>query len=86
MELWGILNGLKLVQRRGYDQVIIHSDSLEVVKSILGSSSIEQNQVADCLAKQALIEKDNSQVLDIPPVMALTFIDREKFTGVTFAQ
>ncbi|MBA0610828.1 hypothetical protein Godav_011606, partial [Gossypium davidsonii] len=113
MELWGILNSLKLVQRRGYDQVIIHSDSLEVVKSILGSSSIvsnsalirrihnilsqgnqwflryilrEQNQVADCLAKQALIEKDNSQVLDIPPVMTRTFIDREKFTGGTFAQ
>ncbi|MBA0752032.1 hypothetical protein Gogos_000913 [Gossypium gossypioides] len=109
----GILDGLKLVQRRGYDQVIIHSDSLEVVKGILGSSSTvsnsalirrihnilsqenqwflryipsEQNQVADCLAKQTLIEKVNLQILDIPPEMVHTFFDRDKSTVVTFAQ
>ncbi|KAH1096691.1 hypothetical protein J1N35_013612 [Gossypium stocksii] len=33
-ELWGILEGLKLLQRLGYDHVIIRSDSLEVVKGI----------------------------------------------------
>ncbi|KAG8478486.1 hypothetical protein CXB51_028213 [Gossypium anomalum] len=33
-ELWGILDGLKLIQCRGHDNVIIHSDSLEVVKAI----------------------------------------------------
>ncbi|KAK5839190.1 hypothetical protein PVK06_007960 [Gossypium arboreum] len=33
-ELWGILDGLKLIQWRGHDNVIIHSDSLEVVKAI----------------------------------------------------
>ncbi|KAK5818499.1 uncharacterized protein LOC108477987 [Gossypium arboreum] len=33
-ELWGILDGLKLIQRRGHNNVIIHSDSLEVVKAI----------------------------------------------------
>ncbi|MBA0806682.1 hypothetical protein Gohar_022545, partial [Gossypium harknessii] len=38
------------------------------------------NQVADCLAKQALIEKDNLQVLDVPPLMARTFIDMNKST------
>ncbi|KAK5803269.1 hypothetical protein PVK06_030914 [Gossypium arboreum] len=43
-------------------------------------------QVADCLAKQALIEKANLQVLEVPPEMARTFIDRDKFIGVTFAQ
>ncbi|KAK5818440.1 hypothetical protein PVK06_023377 [Gossypium arboreum] len=42
-ELWVILDDLKVVQRRGYDQVIIHFDSLEVVKSILGSSSTVSN-------------------------------------------
>ncbi|KAK5818964.1 hypothetical protein PVK06_023918 [Gossypium arboreum] len=31
-ELWGILEGLKLIQRLDYDHVIIHSDSLKVVK------------------------------------------------------
>lgn len=91
-DLWDILDGLKLVQRRGHDQVIILSDCLEVVKAILGSSSTssnsalirhihtilsqetqwtlrfilrEQNQVADCLAKQALIEKANMQVFAV---------------------
>ncbi|KAH1038645.1 hypothetical protein J1N35_040388 [Gossypium stocksii] len=33
-ELWGILDGLKLIQRRGRNNVIIHFDSLEVVKAI----------------------------------------------------
>ncbi|KAK5776439.1 hypothetical protein PVK06_044398 [Gossypium arboreum] len=37
-EVWkqnyGALDGLKLIQRRGHDNVIIHSDSLEVVKAI----------------------------------------------------
>ncbi|KAK5839685.1 hypothetical protein PVK06_008512 [Gossypium arboreum] len=93
-EIWGILDGLRFVQRRGHDQVIILSNCLEVVKSIIGSSSTssnstlirrihtilsqetqwilrfiprEQNQVADCLAKQALIEKANMQVFDVPP-------------------
>ncbi|MBA0841108.1 hypothetical protein Goarm_003622 [Gossypium armourianum] len=81
-ELMGILEGLRLIQRRGHDEVIIQSDSLEAVKAILESTSTEanstlirriqsilfqekqlfllyiprdQNQVADCLAKQALI-------------------------------
>ncbi|MBA0705225.1 hypothetical protein Golax_017432, partial [Gossypium laxum] len=38
----------------------------------------EQNQVADCLAKQTLIEKDNLQILNIPPMIARTFIDMDK--------
>ncbi|MBA0747512.1 hypothetical protein Gogos_004423 [Gossypium gossypioides] len=29
-ELWGILDGLKLIQRRGHSNVVIHSDSLKV--------------------------------------------------------
>ncbi|MBA0561534.1 hypothetical protein Golob_018353 [Gossypium lobatum] len=92
-ELWGILEVLKLIQRRGHDKLIIQSDNLEVVKDILRSVftasnlvfirriqsilvlenqwcllyiPIEQNQVADCLAKQALVEKEDLQVFDFP--------------------
>ncbi|MBA0625506.1 hypothetical protein Godav_010696, partial [Gossypium davidsonii] len=38
-ELWGILDGLKLIQRRGHSSVVIHFDSLEVVKAIHGNIS-----------------------------------------------
>ncbi|MBA0748236.1 hypothetical protein Gogos_005081, partial [Gossypium gossypioides] len=74
-----IFEGLKLVQRRGHDCVIILSDSLDVVRAIQGSTSTtsnstlirriqsilaqenlwvlhyiprEQNEVADCMAKE----------------------------------
>ncbi|XP_016752385.1 uncharacterized protein [Gossypium hirsutum] len=36
-ELWGILDGLKLIQRRGDAKVVIQSDSLEAVKAIYES-------------------------------------------------
>ncbi|KAH1055333.1 hypothetical protein J1N35_033398 [Gossypium stocksii] len=42
-ELWGILNGLKLIRQRGYDHVIISSDCLEVIKAINGRSSTSPN-------------------------------------------
>ncbi|MBA0671874.1 hypothetical protein Goklo_007497 [Gossypium klotzschianum] len=35
-ELWGILEGLKLIQRKSHDNVIIQSNNLEVVKAIQG--------------------------------------------------
>ncbi|MBA0693317.1 hypothetical protein Goari_010807 [Gossypium aridum] len=38
-KLWGILDGLKLIQRRGHSSVVIHFDSLEVVKAIHGNIS-----------------------------------------------
>ncbi|MBA0693818.1 hypothetical protein Goari_004165 [Gossypium aridum] len=38
-ELWGILDGLKLIQRRGHSNVVIHSNSLKVVKAIHGNVS-----------------------------------------------
>ncbi|MFQ6670443.1 hypothetical protein Gotur_035359 [Gossypium turneri] len=38
-ELWGILDGLKLIQRRGHSKVVIHSGSLKVVKVIHGNVS-----------------------------------------------
>ncbi|KAH1105904.1 hypothetical protein J1N35_009672 [Gossypium stocksii] len=33
-EMWGILDGSTLVQKQGYDRVIIQSNNLEVVKAI----------------------------------------------------
>ncbi|KAH1079951.1 hypothetical protein J1N35_019712 [Gossypium stocksii] len=42
-ELWGILDRLKLIQRRGHDRVIIYTDCLEVVKAIRQSSSTSSN-------------------------------------------
>lgn len=34
----GILDGLKLIQRRGHDKVMIQSNNLEVLKAIHGSA------------------------------------------------
>ncbi|MBA0661646.1 hypothetical protein Goklo_005922, partial [Gossypium klotzschianum] len=42
-ELWSIFEGIKLVQRRGHDTVIILSDSLDVVQAIQGSISSTLN-------------------------------------------
>ncbi|MBA0768672.1 hypothetical protein Gotri_017457 [Gossypium trilobum] len=105
VELWGILEGLRLIQRRGHNEVIIQSDSLEVVKAILESTSTEanlalirriqsilfqeklwflryiprdQNQVTDCLAKQALIGTDNLQMFDASLSMTCTLIELDK--------
>ncbi|MBA0682525.1 hypothetical protein Goari_024237, partial [Gossypium aridum] len=33
-ELWGILDGLSLIQKKGYQKVVIHTGNLEVVKAI----------------------------------------------------
>ncbi|KAK5777236.1 hypothetical protein PVK06_045203 [Gossypium arboreum] len=94
-KLWGILEGLRLIQRRGHDEGITQSDSLEVVKAIFDRNSTgenfalirriqsilspeksilspekrwclryipgDQNQVVDCLAKQALFGSDYLQ-------------------------
>ncbi|MBA0559227.1 hypothetical protein Golob_016203, partial [Gossypium lobatum] len=38
-ELWDILDGLKLIQQRGYNKVVIQLDSLEVVKAMHRSIS-----------------------------------------------
>ncbi|MBA0614885.1 hypothetical protein Godav_015116, partial [Gossypium davidsonii] len=105
VEVWSILEGLRHIQRRGHDEVIIQFDSLEVVKAILESTSTEansalirriqsilfqekqwflryiprdENQVANCLAKQALIGTDNLQVFDAPHLMIRTLMELDK--------
>ncbi|MBA0872340.1 hypothetical protein Goshw_011759 [Gossypium schwendimanii] len=110
-KLWGILEGLKLIQRRGHDEVIIQSDSFKVVKVVLESTSTEtnsalirrmqsilfqekrwllryisrdQNQVANCLAKQALIGTNNLQVFDAPHLMTSTLMELDKNKNIFF--
>lgn len=112
-ELWAIFDGLQLTQQRGHDNVIIQSDSLEVIKAIHGSDSStsnssliriirnileqekqwnliyiprEQNQVADCLAKQALARKEELQILELPPTLALDLLEVDKINNASFFQ
>ncbi|KAH1130960.1 hypothetical protein J1N35_002338 [Gossypium stocksii] len=47
---------------------------------------MEHNQVADCLAKHALIEKCDLQVLDAPPEAICSLIDKDKLIGGFLAQ
>ncbi|MBA0683447.1 hypothetical protein Goari_025107, partial [Gossypium aridum] len=39
------------------------------------------NQAANCITKQALIEKDNLQVFNLSPTMVRLFIDMDKSKG-----
>ncbi|MBA0874214.1 hypothetical protein Goshw_013595, partial [Gossypium schwendimanii] len=45
VELWGILDGLVLLQRQGYNKIVIHSNSLQVIKGICDSSLVDSNFV-----------------------------------------
>lgn len=38
----------------------------------------EPNQVADCLAKKALLEKDDLQIFNLPPIMVQAFLEMDK--------
>lgn len=42
-KLWGILEGIKLTQKRGRDKVIIQSDCLEAIKAVHESISNTSN-------------------------------------------
>ncbi|MBA0676213.1 hypothetical protein Goari_017712, partial [Gossypium aridum] len=68
-ELWGILDGLKLIQRRGHSNVVIHSDSLEVVKAFHGNVSKISNS--------ALIRRIH-HILSQESHWALRYIPREE--------
>ncbi|KAH1121160.1 hypothetical protein J1N35_004320 [Gossypium stocksii] len=71
---WGILDGLKLIQRRGHSNVVIHSDSLEIVKAIHGnvlkiSSSALIRRIHRILSKEShwtlrYIPKEENQCVD----------------------
>ncbi|KAK5772691.1 hypothetical protein PVK06_048985 [Gossypium arboreum] len=44
----------------------------------------EQNQVANCLAKQALHEKGDPQAFDDPPEIPRALLDRNKFLDYSY--
>ncbi|KAG8472413.1 hypothetical protein CXB51_034213 [Gossypium anomalum] len=104
-ELWGILEVLKIIQRRGHDHVIILSDSLDVIRGIQGSNSAtsnsalirriqsmlsqesswclryiprEQNEVADCMAKEALLTRTDLQFFDTPSFRVRNMLDLDQ--------
>ncbi|MBA0570789.1 hypothetical protein Golob_004398, partial [Gossypium lobatum] len=58
-ELWEILDGLTLIQRRGYNNVFIHTNILEVVKALQDIYLVELS-----LALMALKRSTDVQVFD----------------------
>ncbi|KAH1113783.1 hypothetical protein J1N35_007161 [Gossypium stocksii] len=68
VELWGIWDGLLLLQKQGYDEVIIQSDNLENVISICASE-------LDGL-ESSLIRR-NHQILAFEEKCSLNYIPRE---------
>ncbi|MBA0801376.1 hypothetical protein Gohar_011746, partial [Gossypium harknessii] len=57
VELWSILDGLNLIERRGHDNVIIQSDSLEAIRAIQDSPNWlfginEDLQILDFLTRE----------------------------------
>ncbi|MBA0856899.1 hypothetical protein Goshw_004652 [Gossypium schwendimanii] len=68
---------LKVLNLFNEEAMIKSSFNLTVWKSLKPSL----NHAVDCLAKQALIEKDNLQVFDPSPTMVRPFIDMDKSKG-----
>lgn len=54
-ELWGILNGLILLQRRGYNRGVIQSNSLQTVSTIQGNTSVDLSSALLRQIQQILI-------------------------------
>ncbi|KAG8484316.1 hypothetical protein CXB51_023638 [Gossypium anomalum] len=74
-ELWGILGGLRLIQRRGHDKVFIQSDSMEVVKAILDSTSTEANSALIRRIQSILFQENLSRDADCLAKQALIETD-----------
>ncbi|MBA0778199.1 hypothetical protein Gotri_006093 [Gossypium trilobum] len=75
-ELWGILDGLLLLQKQGHDGVLISSDNLEEnsryfiprKRWFLRHIRREDNQVADTLAKMAFANKEELCLFEGSPL------------------
>ncbi|KAH1091494.1 hypothetical protein J1N35_018751 [Gossypium stocksii] len=65
-ELWGIFEGLKILQRRGHDHVIILLDSLDVIRAIQGSNLATSNS-ALIRRIQSILSQENSWILRYIP-------------------
>ncbi|MBA0866085.1 hypothetical protein Goshw_017730 [Gossypium schwendimanii] len=58
-ELWGSLDGLVLLQQQGYNKIMIHSDSLQVIKGIYDSSLVDSNSALIRRIHQILLKVDH---------------------------
>lgn len=58
-ELWGLLDGLLLLQKQGYDEVIIQSKNLENVISISDKSCVEPKSTLIKRIQQILSSERN---------------------------
>ncbi|MBA0785184.1 hypothetical protein Gotri_026679, partial [Gossypium trilobum] len=63
VELWGILNGLTLLQYRGFGSILVETDNLEAAKAIN-----EDNKDADRMAKLAHLRSYNLYVYENSPL------------------
>ncbi|MBA0608493.1 hypothetical protein Godav_020707 [Gossypium davidsonii] len=72
-KFWGILDGLLLLQKQGYDDVTFHYDNLEIViaitkeeKWLLRHVLREANKIANALVKMALSNDEILHMFDDP--------------------
>ncbi|MBA0721380.1 hypothetical protein Golax_008926, partial [Gossypium laxum] len=61
-ELWGSLDGLVLLQQQGYNKIMIHSDSLQVIKGIYDSSLVDSNSALIRRIHQILLKVDHWRI------------------------
>ncbi|MBA0630841.1 hypothetical protein Godav_002895 [Gossypium davidsonii] len=61
-ELWGIFDGLIILQDRGLNSILIHTDSLEI-RHVQG----EANVVVDRIAKRVFAKREEVNVLTSAP-------------------
>ncbi|MBA0574889.1 hypothetical protein Golob_027872, partial [Gossypium lobatum] len=67
VELWGILDGLDILIDRGYDNVLVQTDSLEVATASICHIPREENQEADRLVKLTHLDSQGLQVFEVSP-------------------
>ncbi|MBA0750940.1 hypothetical protein Gogos_002316, partial [Gossypium gossypioides] len=65
-ELWGILDGLLLLQKQGYDEIVIQSDNLE--KWFLRYVPRKSNKVVDAITKMTFTNNEDLHMFDVPPI------------------
>ncbi|MBA0550508.1 hypothetical protein Golob_021449 [Gossypium lobatum] len=82
VELWGILDGILILLSKSFNKVTIQIDNLEVVRALQGSVMVEDNLVADCLAKLSLGWKIALQIYDDAPNEVLEVLQQDKGSDV----
>ncbi|MBA0600746.1 hypothetical protein Gorai_003946, partial [Gossypium raimondii] len=65
-ELWGILDGLHILQKQGYNEVTIHSDSLEVVAAISNNKPKRTNSALIRRIQQIFVNEEKWSLRYVP--------------------